>query len=119
MEVGRFRSVEVFSTFPMEFFVSNSNLVPGDLVVGSKSPQKAILTKPWYMEVGRFRSVEVFSTFPMEFFVSNSNLVPGDLAIGSKSPKRAILTKPLYMEVGQLILSISDLIDHALMSLAC
>jgi len=91
MEVGRFRSVDVFSTFPMEFFVSNSNLVPGDLAIGSKIPQKGIFIKPLYMDVARFRSVDVFSTFPMEFFFSNSNLVPGDLGIGSKPPKKGNL----------------------------
>jgi len=72
----------------MEFFVSNSNLVHGDLPIGSKTPQKASLTKPLSMELGRFRAVDVLSTFPIEFLVSNSNLVPGDLAIGSKTPKR-------------------------------
>jgi len=69
MEVGRFRSVDVFSTFAMEFFVSNSKLVPGDLAVGPKTPKKGILTKRLYMEVGRFRSVYAGRTFPMEFFV--------------------------------------------------
>jgi len=65
MEPGRFRAVDVLSTFPMEFFVSNSNLVPGDLAIGSKTPKKAILTKALYMELGRFRAVDVFSTFPI------------------------------------------------------
>jgi len=40
MEVGRLGSLEVFSTFPREFSVSNSNLVPGDLAsVSIKAPK--------------------------------------------------------------------------------
>jgi len=89
VEVGRLRSFDVFSKFPMEFSVSNSNLVSGDQAIGSERPQMANSTKPLGVEVGRFRSVHVFSTFPMEFSVSNSNLVPGNIAIGSKRPQKA------------------------------
>jgi len=69
VQVGRFRSVDVFSIFPVEFSVLNSNYVPGDRAIGSERPQKANSTKPLDVKVGRFRSVDVFSTFPMELSV--------------------------------------------------
>jgi hypothetical protein len=47
----------------MYFLVSHSNLVNGELAIGSKTPQKASWSKPLGTEVGRFRSVDVFVQF--------------------------------------------------------
>jgi len=101
MELGRFRSFDVLSTFPMEFFFSIFHLVPGDPSKCSKPPKKGILTKAFFMELAPFRFVDV-QHIP--------NGIPCfKFAVGLRGPshwlknpqKNGILTKALYMELGR------------------